>query len=425
MSTVKRWSLWQAPLRVIALVLCINTLAATYGLWALSREHVTGTDLLRLGLLALLSVAYLEVSKQVEHRRRLFQVDGSSHMDMVAVWAFPGALVLPRGLAALLVVFLYVLLWTRSWKSVDGIKLHRITYTGAVAILICAAVATAVAGTDATGELGSSAAVVVGTMLLAAVTYRVVNAALISPVIFLSRGASKPSNLFGSVSDNVVEFATLALGAMSALALVRVPWFAVMILPALFLLQYHALLRDLVQAATMDAKTELLNAAAWRQLAQRELSRAAPQQTPTAVLVIDMDRFKHINDTYGHLAGDTVLRSVADVLADELRGYDAVGRFGGEEFVALLPGADADDALAVAERLRRRVESSDVVVEGRNAPGSQRVHVTASVGVAATAATPSADVDLVDILRAADDALYAAKHGGRNTVRVAPSRVAA
>jgi diguanylate cyclase (GGDEF)-like protein len=422
-STAKQWSLWQAPLRVIALVLCVDTLAATYGIWALAREHITGTDLLRLGLLALLSVAYLEVSRQVEHRRRLFQVDGSSHMDMVAVWAFPGALVLPRGLAALLVVFLYAHLWTRSWKSVDGIRLHRITYTGAVAILICAAVATVAAGTDVTGEFGSSAAVVIATLLLAAVTYRVVNAALISSVIFLSRGASRPSNLFGSVSDNVVEFATLGLGAMSALALVRVPWFAVMILPAVFLLQYHALLRDLVQAATMDAKTELLNAAAWRQLAQRELGRAARQQTPTAVLVIDMDRFKHINDTHGHLAGDTVLRSVADVLADELRGYDAVGRFGGEEFVALLPGADAEAALAVAERLRRRVEATEVIVEGRNAPERQRVHVTASVGVAATLSAGTTDLDYV--LRAADDALYAAKHGGRNTVRVAPARVAA
>jgi len=99
-----------------------------------------------------------------------------------------------------------------------------------------------------------------------------------------------------------------------------------------------------------------------------------------------------------------------------------VGRFGGEEFVALLPGADTHAAVNVAERLRRRIETTEILVEGRNAPGMQRVHVTASVGVAST---PSKSADLDDLLRAADNALYAAKHGGRNTVRVAPSVVAA
>ncbi|HEY3715664.1 MAG TPA: GGDEF domain-containing protein [Jatrophihabitantaceae bacterium] len=257
---------------------------------------------------------------------------------------------------------------------------------------------------------------------LAMLVFRIVNRGLISAAILLSSATYSPAKLFGSWQENSAEFATLALGAVTAVSLVRVPWFAVMVLPAVFLLQYHALLRDLVQAATVDGKTELLNAAAWRQLAQRELSRADRQATSTAVLVIDMDRFKHINDTYGHLAGDTALRAVADTLADELREYDAVGRFGGEEFVALLPDADTHAAANVAERLRRRIETTEILVEGRNAPGMQRVHVTASVGVAST---PAKAADLDDLLRAADNALYAAKHGGRNTVCVAPTAVAA
>jgi diguanylate cyclase (GGDEF)-like protein len=200
----------------------------------------------------------------------------------------------------------------------------------------------------------------------------------------------------------------------------KVPPLAVLVLPAVFLLQHRALLVQLVAAATLDAKTELLNAAAWRQLAQRELERAARQGTATAVLVIDMDHFKELNDVYGHLAGDEALRAVATALSDELRGYDAVGRFGGEEFVALLPGVDAVTAANVAERVRQRIERLDVSVS-RHAGGITHVGVTASIGVAS--AWGAAELD--DLLRNADVALYLAKGAGRNTVRGAATAVTA
>lgn len=407
LGVVRRWALWGASPRIVALVVLVDSVAVLYGGWALLHDRVTTADLLRLGLLVLLSVAYFEVSRQVEHRRRLFTPDGSSHMDMTSVWSLAGAVVLPRGLAAVLVVVLYVQLWARAWRSVDGVRLYRVANTGAVVALTCGAVSTAAAA------LNPDRPVALGTLVLAVIVYRVVNAAFISVAVRLNSGTSNPAALLGSVADNAVEFATLALGAVTAVALIRVPWFAVMVLPAVFLLQYHALLRDLVQAATVDAKTELLNASAWRQLAQRELTRAQRQHTSTAVLVIDMDRFKQINDTYGHLAGDTALKAVAESLADELRDYDAVGRFGGEEFVALLPAADDTIARQVAERLRRRIESSDITVQGRDGP--LRLQVTASVGVA----SERGGAELDALLHAADEALYAAKRAGRNTVRVA------
>jgi len=330
--------------------------------------------------------------------------------------------VLPAPLAVSIVLVIYIHLWLRAWRHVDGARKYAAIYTTSTITLSCLAAYAALSRIDPDRDILPSALHAIVAVVVALVVYRIVNAVLIAAAFVVSTGTWRPSVLLGSWSDNALEFSTLALGVFTAAALQRVPWFAVMVLPAVFLLQYHALLRDLVQAATVDAKTELLNAAAWRQLAQRELSRADRQETPTAVLVIDMDRFKHINDTYGHLAGDTALRAVADALADELREYDAVGRFGGEEFVALLPGADTHSAVNVAERLRRRIETTEILVEGRNAPGMQRVHVTASVGVAST---PSKSADLDDLLRAADNALYAAKHGGRNTVRVAPSAVAA
>jgi diguanylate cyclase (GGDEF)-like protein len=210
------------------------------------------------------------------------------------------------------------------------------------------------------------------------------------------------------------------LGVATAALVLRMPPLALLVLPAVFLLQHRALLKQLVEAATIDMKTDLLNAAAWRQLAERELERATRQHTATAVLVIDMDHFKRLNDTYGHLAGDEALRAIGAALGDVLRGYDAVGRFGGEEFVALLPGVDATAAVGVAERVRERIESVRVPIEQRTG-GVGSIGVTASIGVAAG----RGNVDLDEVLRAADDALYAAKAAGRNVVRSAPVAVCA
>src|SRR6185437_11453284 len=131
--------------------------------------------------------------------------------------------------------------------------------------------------------------------------------------------------------------------------------------------------------------------------------------TPSAVLLIDLDHFKRVNDTHGHLAGDVVLKAVADILVRELRGYDAVGRYGGEEFIALLPGVDCQAALAIAERLRLRICTADP---------SELLAVTASVGVAT--GLPGGELTLDDIIDAADIALYQAKTGGRDQVCLAP-----
>jgi diguanylate cyclase (GGDEF)-like protein len=257
-------------------------------------------------------------------------------------------------------------------------------------------------------------------IVVACVTYRVVNLLLVLLAFAVSVGVRKPSAVLGTSADNALEFATLALGAATAVLLLKVPMLTVLVLPAVFLLQHRALLKQLVQAATLDPKTELLNAAAWRQLAHRELERAARQGTATAVLVIDMDHFKQLNDRYGHLAGDEALKAVGAALSDELRGYDAVGRFGGEEFVALLPAVDTATAANVAERVRRRIERLDVNVDGSTG-GVTHIAVTASIGVAA--AWGAAELD--DLLRDADAALYAAKDGGRNVVRRAPTVVSA
>lgn len=417
MVAPRSWALWQARTRVWALVLVVDAAAVLLGVSTFLRGTVTASDLLRFGLLAALGVLYLEVSRQVE-QRRLFLLGGSSHIDMGAVWTLAGALVLPPSLAVGLVALTYLHIWARSWRHVDGELRYRTGYT--TATLVITVLAASEFGRLVAG--GRIDAVVGRNALLAAVvailTYRAVNRALIVAAIACSSGLPRWSQLGGSLAANALEFSTLMLGAATALLVVRVPPLALLVLPAAFLLQHRALLKQLVEAATIDVKTELLNAAAWRQLAERELHRAARQDSSTAVLVIDMDHFKQLNDTYGHLAGDEALKAIGEALADELRGYDAVGRFGGEEFVALLPGVDGPRAAGVAERVRARIESLQVAVE-RSVAGPVAVAVTASIGVAAARGA----VELDDLLRAADTALYDAKSAGRNAVRRAPMTV--
>jgi diguanylate cyclase (GGDEF)-like protein len=127
-------------------------------------------------------------------------------------------------------------------------------------------------------------------------------------------------------------------------------------------------------------------------------------------MIIDMDNFKLINDTHGHLAGDAVLKAVAGVLTDELRAYDSVGRFGGEEFVALMPKVDALDALAISDRILRRVR--ELRVATRNV-GVGVGDLSASIGLAVC---PQQGSDVEDLLHIADAALYTAKREGRDRV---------
>jgi diguanylate cyclase (GGDEF)-like protein len=287
-------------------------------------------------------------------------------------------------------------------------------YSTAAVTLSCFAVSTAIRHLDPRGVVSSSPIKALGLIAVAVALYRLTNRTIVAAAVIASARSATRSDLFGRRSVNALEFSTLALGAVMAGCVARQPWFAVMVLPAVFLLQHHDLLKQLVAAATTDAKTELLNAAAWHKLAGRELGRAERRDETAAVLIVDMDHFKRINDTHGHVVGDHVLRAVGKALADELRGYDAVGRFGGEEFVAMLPDVGTDSAPRVAERVRRRIESLHV-------PGGARdpdeLRLSASVGVALY---PYHGTQLDTLIECADEALYLAKDAGRNTVCVAP-----
>jgi diguanylate cyclase (GGDEF)-like protein len=369
-------------------------------------------DLSRLLLLTVVAIAFEEASRQVANLR--LKVAGVSYFDMTSVWTFAAAIALPAVLSTVLVLVLRLYMFYRYQRHTRN-QPYRSVFTAATIVLACQTAHLLVNAVmhirpDATGPW----------LLLIALTaallgYRLVNALLIAVATYLagrSRGFPRLWDLLGTGDANALEVATLCLGAMVSIILVRQAPLLILVLAPMVVLQRGALVAELTAAATTDAKTGLLNTGAWTQLAERELARAERQGGTAAVLILDMDHFKSVNDEHGHIVGDAALRAAADALRAELRGYDTVGRFGGEEFVALLPGADAAASESTAERVRHRIANLKVTTAG--VPTS--IRLSASVGVACF---PQHGTELTPLLHAADSALYAAKDLGRNRVIMA------
>ena len=192
------------------------------------------------------------------------------------------------------------------------------------------------------------------------------------------------------------------------------PVLAVFAVPTVLLVRRFMMHAQLLAQARVDTKTGLLNSSTWELEATAEINRAVRTGSPLALALVDIDHFKVVNDTYGHLVGDKALRAVTDALSSQLRSYDLAGRFGGEEFAVLLPQAREVDALAVAERLRRHIAGMSIPVND-NSPTGPCVRLTISVGVAAL---DGVSRELTDLLAAADAALYHAKETGRNKTHV-------
>lgn len=168
---------------------------------------------------------------------------------------------------------------------------------------------------------------------------------------------------------------------------------------------------ELRMIAQVDHLTGALTRRGFVEQAQREMARCQRYGQPSALVMFDVDRFKSVNDTYGHTTGDHVLRQIAEIAAATLRPMDVFGRIGGEEFAMLLPETGGQEAVVVAERLRRAIADCPFPL-----PGGGTLAVTASFGVAALAQ----DFNSVPAwLESADTMLYAAKSGGRNCIRLA------
>jgi diguanylate cyclase (GGDEF)-like protein len=170
----------------------------------------------------------------------------------------------------------------------------------------------------------------------------------------------------------------------------------------------------LTHAATIDSLTGLFNRRAFDLRLRQEIERAKRSSGTLAVLMIDIDDFKDINDTHGHPVGDAVLKAISDVLRSAVRVFDFCARYGGDEFAIVMPNSERATSSAAAERIRERIATS----YERDAHLAELRRVTVSIGVATMSAGETAE----EIVQRADDSLYRAKAAGKNCVQIAPSR---
>lgn len=174
------------------------------------------------------------------------------------------------------------------------------------------------------------------------------------------------------------------------------------------LCKIQALKEQLADQAVHDPLTGLFNRRYLDEALERELARTARSQSPLSLLMIDIDHFKHINDTFGHPVGDRVLRQLGTLLERLIRRCDTACRYGGEEFVVLMPESTADNLAQRAEQLRSAFSELYIEVEG------QYISATLSIGIATC--HPRQDLDAGTLIKMADQALYRAKQAGRNRV---------
>jgi diguanylate cyclase (GGDEF)-like protein len=393
--------------RAALIVLC-TVVTCGYIAWIVERAvdfHFS------LGNLALFAALLGCGAFSVEMSRRASEPAGVVK-DVYAVWELPMVFLLP-GLYALIVPAIRLAL--TQWR-VKRAPVHRRVYTAAAigigygcARLVFMAILPV--GTDPRQYLWSHTSVWLVAAGAAALTQWVVNQVLIGSAYKLANPRERiVDKLFAreSLHNDATELCAALLVAVGMTISFLI---LIVALPLTTLLQRSFRHAQLLNEARADAKTGLLNAAAWERQATAEVARAVRTSTPLAVALLDLDRFKQINDTHGHLVGDEVLRRIAETMTEVLRDYDLAGRFGGEEFVMLLPQTRATDAFKIANRVRAHIARMPIVVDS-----GEQVPVTVSIGVAALDAGSSRE--LTELLAAADAALYRAKASGRDQVQM-------
>jgi diguanylate cyclase (GGDEF)-like protein len=405
---LRRWALWGQGPRVAAYCLVSEATAVVLALRP-APIVIDRRTLAVLAALLALGVIQAEAGRRVERNQR--RMSKAPHINMTSVWTFAGVLLLPPALLAALVAGLYLHLAARSWYRL--LPVWRTISNAAIILLSCHAAQAVLRETGINDIHSAVAHGRPGTFAVATavVTFFVVNALLVLPA--RREPGRTPVALFGTWSDNGLELATLCLGVLNALTLATLPGLVVLVLPQVLLLHRTVLAKQWEVAAHRDEKTGLHNAGGWRQLAERQLKEAKRHHSTFGLLMLDLDHFKQVNDTYGHLAGDAVLRAVAQTITTAVRSReDAVGRFGGEEFVVLLPAINQPETTAIAERIRQAIATLTVPLGQTSITG-----LSVSIGVARY---PRTGTTLQRLLDAADTALYNAKATGRNRVVNAP-----
>lgn len=410
---VREWTVWALPRRVLVFVLGIDALAlvAAPVVVAAVGRRPTPADAVVLGLLVVGLVVHGEVARHVE-RLRESEASDRPWVDLKSVWSFAGLLLLPIGLALVLVGVTFAYAW---WRVLSRVPVHQVVFSAATVVLATAGARMVLEPFPHGAALGLLGPLGLAAISATALTRWTINFGLVCGVLTLLTPRTPWWRRFLAPVETTVGLGSLALGALVAGLADDRPWLIPVVLAPIMVMHRGLLAGQLTRAVHTDAKTGLATATRWQSEARRAVARGLRRGRSTAVLMVDLDDFKAVNDRWGHLAGDTILRAVADLLAETVPRREAVGRFGGEEFVVLLEDTDAEAVARVAERLRAGTRALEVPSASGVVTG-----LSVSIGTARTATVPAASLDA--LLLAADAALYAAKHAGRNRVCAAPAR---
>lgn len=393
------WEFWSLPVCLRGYITLAGGAWLTATLVALATTPVRPRDLLTFAVLLVCGTV------AVEAQRRQGEPSGLSK-DLLSAWWLPIAFVLPPAYSLLAPIWFMGLYQLRVRRSPPHRRVFNVFAIGLTNAATCLTFAALLAAWGAPRVLpGDSVLVWAVAGLLCALLATVLGDLIVATAIKLASPEETWRQLLGSRESLTIDVGELCLGVMLAVLASLNPGLLLVAVVPVVLLQRILLHDQLTAAARTDPKTGLLNALAWEREAAIEISRATRTGSPLSVMLVDLDHFKRVNDRYGHLAGDDVLRGVARVLREQTREYDSCARFGGDEFAILLPNSDQVDARQTGQRILQHVDGIQVIA------GDDAIGTSVSIGIAALSHTGQG---VTDLLAAADLALYRAKSAGRH-----------
>jgi diguanylate cyclase (GGDEF)-like protein len=399
------WALWSARPALICWLTAVVALAGVLAAIGVRTTAADPTQLLSWLVLAGCGAVCVEAMGRAG-------APAGVSKDLLSAWTLPVALLLPPVYALVIPLPLTVLLQLRVRRGAWHRRMYSIAAIGLANWVVSATFHRYLSWAGGHLSLGTAAdrTEILLVALGCAVVGCAINVALIGMAARLASPATTWREVTGNREQRVLEAGEICLGIAVAGCWLVTPALALIMLVPVLLVQRSLSHAQLRAAARTDAKTGLLNAKAWQEEAELEIVRGRREGQQVAVLIVDLDHFGAINDAHGHLAGDVVLLAAVTALRGALRPYDQLGRFGGDEFTAVLPRTGPAEAARIAERLRRAVATAPVIL------GDTAVDIDVSIGVAVSGVHGQ---DLTDLLLGADAALYRAKQDGRNRVALA------
>jgi diguanylate cyclase (GGDEF)-like protein len=412
------WALWRRRPVQVAFMLAAEAVAVAVLAVSFARSPIpSGNDWINFAILAAGATVHIQLTQRQEERRR--DRTKTVLIDLTAVWTFSAAMILPVPLILFVIAVIRLQHWFIARRPAHNFIFSSITHglAGALAHLTYTALGPHLLGRPGWGDFLRES----GTIVVTGAIYEAIQIAYVGGVLLLGSPAGRTvRNVLGSPADNMLEAITIGLGAVTAILLAAVPPMVAVMAVVTVVFNRLAELDQLQNDVRTDPKTGILNMRGWSEAAERALERTARSGDQLALLMVDLDHFKWINDTYGHPAGDDVLRTVAQTLDDVTRPSDLVGRFGGEEFLVLLPDIGEEATWDAAERIRIAIAKLHMVTTDKRGDPATIADRTTSIGVARH---PRHGDTLERLLQSADAAVYLAKENGRDQVCFAPDAV--